>query len=75
MGKRENLLKRFNFFKAQFDIIKQYIFDRCKNDDQSDAKDLLEKALLIRKKRHAKEISFLMIIDCHNISDNLENDE
>lgn len=65
----------FYLSKPDIDILKQYISDRCENDDPSDAKDLLEEALLIRKQRQFKAVNFLRKIDCQNIADELENDE
>ena len=67
--------KDFYLSKPDIEILKKYISDRCDNDDPSDAKDLLEEALLIRKQRQIKAINFLRKIDCCNIADELENNE
>ena len=45
------------------------------NDEPSNAKDLLEEALLIRKQRQIKAIQFLRSIDCPYLADELEDED
>lgn len=55
--------------KPDIELLKQYVEDKCQNDDPSDAKDLLEEAFLIRKQRQIKAIRFLRSIDCPYLAD------
>lgn len=61
--------------KPDIEILKEYISDKCSNDEPVDAKELLEEALLIRKERQAKAIQFLIKINCPNIAELLQSQE
>ena len=48
---RKGKIYRIDYFlsKPDIELLKQYIEDKCQNDDPSDAKDLLEEAFLNQK--------------------------
>lgn len=61
--------------KPDIEILKEFISDKCSNDEPVDAKELLEEALLIRKERQVKAIQFLIKINCPNIAELLQSQE
>lgn len=61
--------------KPDIEILKEFISDKCSNDEPVDAKELLEEALKIRKECQAKAIQFLNKIKCPNIAELLQSQE
>lgn len=67
--------KDYYLSKPDIEILKEFISEKCSNDEPVDAKELLEEALIIRKERQAKSIQFLTKIKYPNLAELLQSQE
>lgn len=61
--------------KVDIEKLSEYITEKCLDNDPTDAKDVLEEALLIKKERQINASYFLRAIKCKVIAEEIENED